>query len=104
MEPNTLCIVMFQAIIEPLVVAEVEPMVLQLPLQIPVSFGDKAESRIVFLHSSDDVIPILGWRTLPCTTCPGPFEDLIQQEHCHVAADAVTLSRDARHSFNDCLA
>ena len=32
LKPNTLCIVMLQAIIEALVIAEVEPLLLQLPL------------------------------------------------------------------------
>src|SRR5580704_11080988 len=49
MKPNSLCIVMLQAIIEPLVVAEVEPLLLQLPLQVPISLGDEAEVWMRFL-------------------------------------------------------
>jgi hypothetical protein len=42
MQPNILRFVMFQPIIESLVVAEVEPMMLQFPLQVPISLGNEA--------------------------------------------------------------
>ena len=44
MKPDALGVVVLQPIIEPLVVAEVEPLLLQLPLQVPVSLGNEAES------------------------------------------------------------
>src|SRR5580700_9458640 len=49
MKPKILCVVMLQAIINPLVVTEVEPLLLQLPLHIPVSFGNEQELRVRFL-------------------------------------------------------
>ena len=59
MKPNTLCIVMLQAIIESLVVTEVEPLLLQLPLQVPVSFGNEEELRMLFPDGWDYVSPVL---------------------------------------------
>src|SRR5580704_7101203 len=103
MKPNPLCIVMLQAIIEPLVVAEVEPLLLQLPLQVPVSLGNEAEVWMRSLDGRDHVTPVLGCRPLPCTTAPGAFEDLVQQKHGHIATDAIALSRDTGHGFNYCL-
>src|SRR6478609_394812 len=50
MEPNILCILVFKSIIESLVVAEVEAMLLQLPLQVPISLGNEAHVRIRFLN------------------------------------------------------
>ncbi len=102
MKPNILCIIMLHPIIKPLVVAEVEPVLLPFPLQVPVSFCDKAEVRIRFPDSTDDVIPVFGWRPLPCTTAPRAFEDLIQQQHGHVATDAITLARYTGDGFNHC--
>src|SRR5271165_1675485 len=87
MEPNTLCIVMLQTVIEPLVVAEIEPLLLQFPLRVPVSLGNEAEVRMRPLNGRDHVTPVLGGRPLPCTTTPGAFEDLVQQKHRHVATD-----------------
>src|SRR5580692_1994521 len=103
MKPNSLCIVMLQAIVEPLVVTEVEPLLLQLPLQVPVGLGNEAEVRMRSLDGWDHVTPILGWRPLPCTTAPSTFEDLVEQKHGHVATDAITLSRDTGDGFNHCL-
>src|SRR5271157_1097723 len=70
MKTYTLCIVMFQAVIEPLVVAEVEPLLLQLPLQVPVSLGNEAEVRMRSLDGRNHFTPILGWRPLPGAAAP----------------------------------
>src|SRR5271170_2207144 len=103
MKPNTLCIIMLEAIIEPLVVAEVEPQLLQLPLQAPVSFGHEEELRMPSLDGCDYATPVLVWRPLPCAAAPGAFEDPVQQKHSHVAADTITLSRDTGDGLYHCL-
>src|ERR1700678_3342949 len=59
MELNTLRVAMFQPVIEPLVVAEVEPLALQLILQVQVSFGDEVEIRICALNRGYHFIPVL---------------------------------------------
>ena len=41
--PHALGVLMFHAIIEFLVVAEIKAVLLQFPLQIPVGFGDELE-------------------------------------------------------------
>ena len=47
-EPHALRSVVFQAVVKALVVAVVEPQLLQLPLQIPVGFSNKTEIRAAF--------------------------------------------------------
>ena len=100
MKSNALCIVVFQSIIKPLVVAEVESPLLQLPLQVPVGLSDKAKARMRSLDRGNYIVPIFGWRPLRRSALPGAFEDLVQHKHGHVAADAVTLRRNAQESLN----
>src|SRR5271157_475386 len=99
MKTYTLCIVMFQAVIEPLVVAEVEPLLLQLPLQVPVSLGNEAEVRMRSLDGRDHFTPILDWRPLSGAAAPGALEGRVQQQHGHVASDAIALSRNTGNRF-----
>src|SRR5271157_1992333 len=54
------------------------------------------------LESRDHLTPVLGWRPVPCTTVPRAFEDLVQEKHGHVAADAITLSCNTGDGFNHC--
>ena len=103
MKPNTLRIAMFQTIIEPLVVTEVETLALQFPLQVPVSFGDEAEVRMRALNRGDHLTPVVGQRRLPHTSAPRAFEDLVQQKHGHVATDSIAQGRNAGERFNHCL-
>src|ERR1700733_4811860 len=64
-QSHALGLFVFQTIIEPLVVAEVEPELLQLRLQVPISFSHKEEVRIYPLDGGDDLSPVLGRRSLP---------------------------------------
>src|SRR6201987_4543121 len=64
MKPNTLCVAMLQTIIESFVVAEVESLLLQHPLQVPVGLGNEEEVRMRSLDGGDHVAPVLGWRPL----------------------------------------
>src|ERR1700691_695337 len=50
---NTFRLVVFQAIIKLLVITEIEALLLQLPLQIPIGFGDKHEARMFLSHRVD---------------------------------------------------
>ena len=45
MAADALGIIVFQAVVQPLVVAVVEPLLLQLPFEIPVRFGDEEKRR-----------------------------------------------------------
>jgi hypothetical protein len=47
MKPDTLGRVVIQAVVHPFVVAEVEPLLLQFPFEVPVSFGDELELRML---------------------------------------------------------
>jgi hypothetical protein len=60
MKPNTFGILMLQAVIEPLVIAEIKPLLLKLPLQIAVGLGDEEKVRMKFLHSGNDFVPIVS--------------------------------------------
>lgn len=49
MKSDTLGVLTFQAVIEPLVVAEIETLLLEFPLQVPVAFSHEAEVGMSFL-------------------------------------------------------
>src|SRR4029077_7364530 len=85
MKPHTLRIVMLQAVIEPLVITEVEPLLLQLPLEAPVSLGDKEKFRIRSLDGRNKLTPVFRCRPLSRAVAPGAFEDRVQEQHRHVA-------------------
>ena len=94
MKPDAFRIFMLQPIIKPLVVAEIEAMLLQFPLLVPVSLGNEADVRMRSLNGGDHVIPVFGRRSLPSSAAPRALENLIQQKHGHVATDAITLSHN----------
>ena len=48
-----------QAVVEPLVVAEVEAELLQLPLEVPVRLGDEQESGMLGPDGADHLGPVL---------------------------------------------
>src|SRR6266404_2359616 len=103
MKANTLRVVVLQAVIELLVVAEVESLLLKLPLQVPISLGNEEEAGMRFFDGGDHINPVLRGRPLTRAAAPGALEDRIGQKHRHIAADAVALTSDSRDGFNDCL-
>src|SRR5258706_5655133 len=99
MKADALRIAMLQPIVELLVITEVEALLLKLPLQIPISFGDEDEIRMRFLYDGNQISPVLRCRPWTRAAAPGPLEDRVQQEHGHVAADSIALAGDTRNSF-----
>ena len=81
---------------EPLVVAEVEPVLLKLPLQVPVGLGDEHGLRVPAAQVTYHGRPEFLARLAPCPAAPGPGEDVAGHQHGHVAADSVALASDAR--------
>ena len=78
-----------QAVVQPLVVGVVEPLLLQRPFEVPVDLGHEAEVGDLLPHAPGRLRPErLG------ADAPGPLEDLGQDEHGHVAAHAVALPGD----------
>src|SRR6516165_378278 len=95
MQPDALRSSVFQTIIEPLVVAKIESLLLELPLQVPICFRDQLKPRMRLLHRGNDLPPILGCRVRSPAAAPGSFEDRIDEQHRHVASHTVALLRDA---------
>ena len=96
MEPDALGRVVFQAVVQALVIAEIEPLLLELPLEVPVSLGHEKEVGVESLDGRDHFNPILRCRPLTGAVAPGPFKNVVSQEHGHVAAHAVGLAGDIR--------
>ena len=84
-----------EAIVEPLVVGVVEALLLQRPFQVPVDLGHEEEAGNTFPDP-------LGRRRPEerRSLAPGSLEDFGQDQHRHVAADAVALPGDP-HQFAD---
>src|SRR5262249_55920428 len=101
METYTLRIAMLQAVVEPLVVTKVEPLLLQLPFEVPVSLGNKKKFRISGLNDRNKIAPVFRCRRFSRATAPGAFEDRIEQQHRHVAANTVALAGDTQNRFED---
>src|SRR5262245_25846096 len=100
-KPYTIRITMLQTVVEPLVVTKVEPLLLQLPFEVPISLGDKEKVRISSLNHGDKVAPVFRCRLFSRTAAPRAFEDRIEQQHRHVAANAVALACDTQNGFED---
>src|SRR5262245_9717399 len=92
---------MLQTVVEPLVVTKVEPLLFQLPFEVPVSLGDKEKVRISSLNDRYKVEPVLRCRRFSHTAAPRAFEDRIEQQHRHVAANTVALARDTQNRFEN---
>ena len=78
-----------EAVVEPLVVGVVEPLLLERPLEVPVDLGQEQESRDLRADGRRGARPERRRRDPP-----RPLEDLGQHQHRHVAAHAVALARD----------
>src|SRR5260370_3436217 len=90
-------------VIEFLVVAEIKALLLQFPLKVPVGFGDEPELSVLSLDRGYHRPPVIVTWFFSCTSPPGTLKDIVQQEHCHVAPDAITLFGDLRDRLNHCL-
>ena len=82
-------VALLQAVVEPLVVGVVEALLLEGPLEVPVDLGEEEEARDL----GSDGLRGPGPERRGGDP-PGPLEDLRQDEHRHVAADAVALAGD----------
>src|SRR5215468_3876276 len=100
MEANVFCGAVLHPIVQLLVVAEVKTLLLEFPLQFPVSLGDKQKSRMLPFDGSDDLNPILRFRSWPSPPAPSALENRIRHQHCHVTANAIALLSDAIYGLN----
>ncbi len=89
MLPHRPGVTLAEPIVQSLVVGVVETLVLHGRFKVPIDLRHEAEARNALAHAPDRVRPE-EWRT----AAPGPFENLWQHQHGHVAAQAVTLLSD----------
>ena len=85
------------AVVEPLVVAEAEALLLERPLHVPVGLGDEHGVRVpgVTPKFRDHRGPeFLRW-PLAAAFAPGPREHVVDHQHGHVAADPVAMAMSA---------
>ena len=83
-----------EPVVEALVVAVVESLLLQRPLAIPVGLRDEDEVGMDVLDDRDRRRPVLVSGPRPATCAPRALEDVVHHQHRHVAAHAVALSGD----------
>ena len=95
MQAHGLSFSMFQAVVESLVVAKIESLLLELPFEVPICLRNKKKARMRLFHRWDDLAPIVRWRARPGAVAPGSLEYGIDEQHRHVASHAVALLSDA---------
>ena len=91
---------MHDAVVEIFVVTEVEALGEESLFQIPVDFGQEGEIRKFAPNGGDERRPeFFAWSWFVQVLPPGVGEDVVEQQHRHIAADAVTLHGDAQQGF-----
>ena len=60
MKTDTLGILVLQAIVQPLVVAEIKPLLLKLLLKVPVGFRHEEEMGVLRTNGLDHLWPVIG--------------------------------------------
>ena len=83
-------VLLAQAVVQPLVVGVVEALLLQRPFHVPVDLGHETGSRDACSRTARSPA---ARRVGP--DAPGAFEHVGQDQHRHVAADAVALPGDS---------
>src|SRR5512139_3520377 len=99
MQSHALRTVMGEPIIEPLVIAEIESLLLELPLKVPVGLGYEDDLRMPRPQCPDHLQPELRLGPGPGTRAPRALEHLVDEKHRHVAAHAVALLGNLAHRF-----
>ena len=84
-------VVAAQAVVDALVVGQVEALQQQLGLEVPVGLGHEQEAGVLGLDRPDQARPVLLGRWRPHARAPGAGEDRVEHQHGHVAAQAVAL-------------
>src|SRR4029450_809457 len=79
------------SVVQSLVVAVIEALLLQRPLKIPISLGEEQESRMRLADGGDHCRPIVRlWRGTDAIT-PGSGKNVTHDQHRHIATDTVAL-------------
>ena len=77
MPADAFCIAVLHPIVKLLVVTEVETLLLELPLQVPVSLGDKEKTGMLLLDGGDHIDPVLRCGPQSRTSAPGALENRV---------------------------
>ena len=83
-----------QPVVQALVVAVVEPLLLERVLEVPVRLRHEDEVAVIRLDRRDRGGPVLVRRAGAGSLAPRPLEDVVQHQHRHVAANTVALVGD----------
>src|SRR5688572_31159223 len=103
MQPKAFRVVVSETVVQPLVVAVVEALLLKLPLQIPVSLRDEEKLRMRLLQRGYDIAPVFRRGRSTCAAAPRALEDRADEQHRHVAAYAVAPDGYVRERRDRCL-
>jgi len=101
-QPHLLGALVDEPVVQPLIVAEVEALLLERPLQVPVRLGHEPEFRVRLVQRTDHRRPVVVGRPGAGAFIPGTREDVVHHEHRHVAADTVALIGDLAERVHDC--
>ena len=93
---HALGVVADEPVVEPLVVAVVEALLLERVLEVPVGLGQEHEVASASLDGIDQRRPVLPVGTGPRAIAPGALEHVVHHQHRHVAPHAVALVGDGR--------
>jgi hypothetical protein len=85
-----------EPVVEALVVAVMESLLLKFPLKPPVGLGDEDEMGEALVNRFDDLHPVFALQLSAGTASPCLAEDPVDEQDGHVAADSVTLVRDTQ--------
>src|SRR5262245_25006302 len=78
MKPDAFCVFIHQTVIQPFVITEVEPLLLEFPFQVPIGLGDEEEIGMCRFDGRDQVVPVLSSRLLTRAAAPRAFDDYVQ--------------------------
>ncbi len=89
-----------EAIVEALVVAVVKTLRDQIRFAVPIGLGDEEEVRVQLLHCPCDLLPIGGGTRRAHPVAPRLGNDVVEQQHRHVAPHPVALVGDLRQGLD----
>ena len=103
-QSNAFRVVVFEPVVEALIVTIIESDLLQFPFQVPIGFRHKKHIGMLQPHGGDYLAPVLFGRGSAHTPSPRLLKDVVEQQHRHIAAHPVALLSDRIQCLDDRLA